>query len=148
MTRPLLHDPGVYESIKRRVESLRTDSPRQWGRMSIDQMLWHVNVSLSEAAGEYKPVGIKTPLPRPIMRWVVINAPWGRGATTRPDMRVVSQHDFDEQKARCLRLLDSVARKPLESQWPESASMGHMTGRHWSKLQARHLDHHLKQFGA
>jgi hypothetical protein len=147
MGRPLLHDPGVYDSIRKRVESLRVDSPRQWGKMSIDQMLWHVNVSLSECAGDYKPQ-IKTPFPKWLMRWAVINLPWGRGATTRPDMRVVSEHDFAEQKTKCLSLLDRVAARPLNAEWPESASMGHMQGKHWSKLQARHLDHHLRQFGA
>jgi len=26
--------------------------------------------------------------------------------------------------------------------------MGRMTGREWSRLSAKHLDHHLKQFSA
>jgi hypothetical protein len=145
---PLLHDPEVRASIRRRVESLQLDSPRQWGKMSIDQMLWHVNVSLSEAAGEYTPTGIKVPLPKPIMRFIILHAPWGRGARTRPDMLVVSEHDFNTQKERCLALIAKVTGKSLDDAWPVSASMGNMKGKHWSRLQARHLDHHLRQFGA
>jgi len=145
---PLLHDPDVHASIKRRVESLRIDSPRQWGKMSIDQMLWHVNVSLREAAGEYTPTGIKTPLPKALMRFVILYAPWGRGAPTRPDMRVVSEHDFKTQKDLCLSLIERIAGRSLRDAWPVSASMGQMTGKHWSRLQAKHLDHHLRQFGA
>lgn len=144
----LLHDPAVYASIRKRVESLRVDTPRQWGKMSIDQMLWHVNVSMREAVGEYKPQLKPLPLPKAVMRWAVINIPWGRGLTTRPDMYAVSTYDFSAQKAECLSLIDRIVGRPLSAEWPTSASMGRMTGRHWSRLTAKHLDHHLRQFGS
>jgi hypothetical protein len=144
----LLHDPEVYASIKRRIESLRPDTPRQWGKMSIDQMLWHVNVSMREAVGEYKPQLKPLPIPKVVLRWAILNLPWGRGAQTRPDMYAVSTHDFNMQKAECLALLERIYRKSLTSPWPESASTGRMTGTHWSQLTAKHLDHHLKQFGS
>ena len=144
----LLHDPGVYASIRKRIESLRVDSPRQWGKMTIDQMLWHVNVSMREAVGEYTPTIKPLPAPKWLLRWAVINMPWGRGARTRPDMYAVSAHDFTEQKAECLKLVDRIYRQSLTAPWPESVSMGRMTGKHWSQLTARHLDHHLKQFGS
>jgi hypothetical protein len=144
----LLHDPDVYASIRRRIESLRPDTRRKWGRMSIDQMLWHVNVSMREAVGEHKPQLGRLPLPKPVLRWAVINLPWGRGAQTRPDMRAVSTHEFEAQKAQCLALLDRIYGRPLSEPWPDSASMGRMTGKHWSRLTAKHLEHHLRQFGS
>jgi len=144
---PRLHDANVRSQLMTRVRALQPNARGRWGRMTVDQMLWHVNVSLRECAGDYKPE-VKAPLPKWLMRWGILNLPWGRGATTRPDMRVVSAHDFNEQKSLCLSLLDRIAARPLDAHWPESASMGRMKGKHWSKLQARHLDHHLRQFGA
>jgi hypothetical protein len=82
------------------------------------------------------------------MRWAVLNLPWGRGARTREDMYAVSTHDFTAQKAECLALVDRIYRHSLSSGWPESVTMGRMTGKHWSRLTARHLDHHLRQFGS
>lgn len=144
----LLHDPDMYASIRKRIESLRPDSPRQWGKMTIDQMLWHVNVSMREAVGEYTAQIKPLPLPKAVLRWAVIHMPWGRGAQTRSDMYAVSAHDFNEQKTEALALVERIYRQSLTAQWPESASMGKMTGKHWSQLTARHLDHHLRQFGA
>ena len=144
----LLHDPHVYASIRQRVESLRVDSPRQWGKMSIDQALWHVNVSMREAIGDYTPRVESPPVPKALLRWAIINIPWGRGAPTRPDMYPVSTHDFNAQKAECLSLIDRIVARPLTDEWPHSASMGPMRGKHWSQLTAKHLDHHLRQFGA
>lgn len=148
MPKLLLHDPATYASIRKRIESLRPDTPRLWGKMSIDQMLWHVNVSMREAVGEYAPQLKALPLPKAVIRWAVINIPWGRGAQTRPDMYAVSTHDFDAQKAECLALVDRIYGRPLAAEWPESASMGPMTGTHWSLLTGKHLDHHLRQFGS
>ena len=145
---PLLHDPEVYARTKKRVESLRLDSPRRWGKMTIDQMLWHVNVSMREAVGDYKAQIKQIPLPKALLRWAVINVPWGHGAQTRSDMHVTATHDFHEQKGECLTLIDRIVARPLTAEWPESASMGKMTGSHWSRLTAKHLDHHLRQFGA
>lgn len=144
----LLHDPDVYASIRRRIDSLRADSPRQWGKMTIDQMLWHVNVSMREAVGEYTPTIKPLPVPKALLRWAILNMPWGRGARTRPDMYAVSTYDFAAQKAECLALVDRIHQRPLGAAWPESASMGRMQGKHWSQLTAKHLDHHLRQFGA
>lgn len=144
----LLHDPAVHASIRRRVESLRPDTQRNWGSMSIGQMLWHVNVSMREAVGDYTPTIKPLPVPKKVLRWAVINMPWGRGARTREDMYATSPHDFAEQKAECLTLIDRIVARPLAAEWPNSASMGSMEGRHWSQLTAKHLDHHLRQFGA
>ena len=144
----LLHDPDVYSSIRRRIESLRADSPRRWGKMTIDQMLWHVNVSMREAVGDYKANVKPLPIPKPILRWAILNMPWGRGAKTRPDMYAVATHDFAQQKADCLTLVERIYQRPLSAAWPESVTMGRMQGKHWSQLTAKHLDHHLRQFGA
>jgi hypothetical protein len=144
----LLHDPDVYSSIRKRIESLRPETPRRWGKMSIDQMLWHVNVSMREAVGDYQPQIKTLPVPKPVLRWAVIHLPWGKGARTREDMYAVSSHDLNQQKAETLALVDRIYRKPLSSDWPESVSMGRMSGKHWSQLTARHLDHHLRQFSS
>ena len=62
----LLHDPEAYASIRKRIQSLRVDARRQWGTMSIDQMLWHVNVSMREAVGEYTAQLKPLPVPKAV----------------------------------------------------------------------------------
>jgi hypothetical protein len=78
----------------------------------------------------------------------VLNAPWGKGAPTLK--RWVPQHDshdFAAEHARCLRLVDELAAKPLDEAWADSPTLGRMTGRQVSRLHAKHLNHHLTQFG-
>jgi hypothetical protein len=145
---PRIHDPGVAEKFRERIESLTPDSPRQWGKMTIDQMLHHVNIPLAEALGEH--VAKKSlPLPEWLSRVMILYGPWGKGAPTRPDMLVPGsqRYDFADEKARCLSMLHRFSRSPLDQDWPRGANFA-MTGPQWSHLQYRHLDHHLKQFGA
>jgi hypothetical protein len=35
---PVLHDPAVARALRSRVEALRLDATRRWGKMTVDQM--------------------------------------------------------------------------------------------------------------
>lgn len=143
----LLHNAGVRNALRHRIESLRPDTQRTWGRMTVDQMLWHVNTVLAESLGEYTPSPQKAPIPRAMLRWLVLNVPWPRGARTRPDLVAARHHDFAAEKLKLLDAIERFAHRDLNGVWPRSAGFGAMTGTHWSRLHAKHLDHHLRQFG-
>ncbi len=49
----VLHEERYKADILRRVESLRPDSRGQWGKMSVGQMLWHVNQAMEGCAGAH-----------------------------------------------------------------------------------------------
>ena len=144
---PMLHDADDRGAILNRIRALRPDSERRWGKMTIDQMLWHVNEALAGALGKISLPPEKAPLPRPIMKFLVINLPWPKGVPTSAPYKARATHDFEGERARCLRLIDELAAKPLESEWPDSPILGRMSGRDHTRMQAKHLNHHLTQFG-
>jgi len=143
-----LHDAPVRDALRTRIRLLKPDAPRRWGKMTVDQMLWHVSESLRAALGQTHPHVVKPPLPRALLRFLVLNVPWPRGAPTHPDFVAGDRYGFEEEKIRCLNFIEAFAQKSLDAEWPESATLGPMTGRSWSRLQAKHLDHHLRQFGS
>ena len=145
---PTLHDPGVLASLRSRVESLRPDVTPRWGRMSVDQMLWHVNQTMEQCVGRYSPPESKKPLPAPLLKFIVLNMPWPKNAPTNPGFVAQTRHDFAAERARCLTLIDEIAKRDLAAAWPVNRDFGRMSGKDWSRLQAKHLDHHLRQFGA
>lgn len=144
----LLHDAAVRERTRRRLQSLTPDSKRQWGRMSIDQMLWHCNEALEASLGRRALAPLTIPLPKALLKFFIISMPWPKGAKTHPDWIAGDRYDFAAERARCLRLVDEFAAKPVSDAWPPSAAAGPMSGTEWSRLQAKHLDHHLRQFSA
>lgn len=144
----LLHDERCRADIQRRLKALRPDAERRWGKMSVAQMLWHVNEAMEGALGRIKADAMTVPLPRPVLKFLVLNAPWGKGAPTLK--RWIPQHDsydFASERDRCCRLVDEIAARPVEDAWPDSPTLGRMTGKDVSRLHAKHLNHHLTQFG-
>lgn len=143
----MLHDPAVRDSIRGRVQRLTPDATRAWGKMSVDQMLWHVNTSLKNALGQPLPTEMRFPVPKTVIRFLVLNLPWTKGAPTAPDLVAGDRYDFEVERQRCLQLIDEFTNRKLdETGWGKSPSLGEMNGRQWSRLHAKHLDHHLKQF--
>jgi len=145
---PMLHDPAVLASLSERLNRLTPASQRQWGRMTVDQMLWHLNEGFEMGLGRRTVTKMKVPIPRFLIRFFVFNVPWPKGKTrTHPDLEAKAAYDFAAERARIVRLLGEIVAKPLDSQWPDSYAMGPMSGKDWSRLGAIHVDHHLKQFG-
>ena len=80
----MLHDENYRTQIIDRIRHLRRDTPRRWGKMSADQMLWHVNSGLLMALGQIDVPPRKLPMPRPLVRFFVLNLPWPKGVPTMP----------------------------------------------------------------
>jgi hypothetical protein len=145
---PQLHDTQYRAEILRRLKALRPDADRRWGKMSVGQMLWHVSEAMESALGRSPAEPEKVPLPRPVMKFIVINMPWPKGAPTLKRWVPQSEsYDFALERDRCCRLVDELASRPLEARWPDSPTLGRMSGQDVSRLHAKHLNHHLTQFG-
>jgi hypothetical protein len=132
----------------RRLGALRPDSDRRWGKMSVTQMLWHVNEAMEGALGRVEAEPMTVPLPRPLLKLLVLNAPGGTGAPTlKRWIPQADRYDFVSERDRCCRLVEEIAAKPMIAAWPDSPTLGKMSGVDVSRLHAKHLNHHLTQFG-
>ena len=99
---PSLRSADENAAILRRLEALRPDSTRLWGRMSPAQMCAHCSNPLEMAAGRLK-------LPRMLLgkllggfakkRFVNGDAEFGKGGPTHPRLKIEDERDFDAEKA-------------------------------------------------
>ena len=144
---PMLHDSTFRSDVVKRLRALRPDSPRQFGKMSVDQMLWHVNCALENAIGKRPIAPAKLPIPRPVLKFMVMNLPWRKGNPTAPEFVATANHDFESERAKCIQLVEALAATPMDAAWSDHPAFGKMSGRDVSRLHAKHLNHHLAQFG-
>ena len=144
----MLHDPTVRREIESRLATLRPDSPPKWGSMTPAQMLWHLNRFLEFGIGEGTYKRLKSPIPLPVMRFLLLRMPWPKSAPTHPEARAQGTPDFEVERARCLALIERFVSRPVDGPWPEDPAWGNVTGRFASRLQAKHFNHHLSQFNA
>jgi len=142
----LLHDPQVRSSIEQRVRALTPDTRPAWGKMSVDQMLWHVNQALGLSLGTVTVGRGGPPLPAWILR-ALINIPMPKGVPTHPELVAKKAYDFNAERARLLNQIVALTARPLDSTWPKHPAFGQMSGKQVSTLSHKHLNHHLTQFG-
>jgi hypothetical protein len=142
-----LHDGSNRAEMVRRLHALRPDSERKWGKMSVDQMLWHVSDALALSLGDLTVEAGKPPIPRALLKFIVLNLPWSKNGPTHPAFVATRNYDFAVERTRCLQLIEKVASRDLHAEWPTHPVFGPMTGEQVSRLHAKHLNHHLTQFG-
>jgi hypothetical protein len=142
-------DPAARGELVRRMESVDPGRRPLWGKMNAGQMLAHLNSSLSMACGELEPKPKKTPLSNPLLRWLVIYVlKWPQGTPTAPELLATPPGEWAADLARFRELLERTGSRSPDGTWPRHPAFGQMKGKHWGALVHKHVDHHLRQFGA
>ena len=148
MRPPSIFDSVIRERFQSRIDRLTTDSQRQWGTLSVDQMVCHLSdqlrLGLGELSGRPVPGLFRFP---PFNRLAIDYIPWPHGAkgpreafTTKP---VALQSDI----ARLHTLLELFGSREDQREWPNHPLFGRLSGPLWARLTSKHFDHHLRQFG-
>ncbi len=149
--RTLARDEDARE-IVRRLQALRPDSPRQWGRMSAHQMVCHLNDACRMATGELPVHDVEVPVPRAAMRCLALYLPmrWREGHVTVPELDQeiggTSPGDFAADLAALTCIIQTLAAR-RGGAWPRHPVFGRMSAAQWHRWGYLHTDHHLRQFG-
>ncbi len=146
-----LFPPADAQAILARIETLRPDSPRRWGKMDPAQALAHLAIAMDgacdTAAQKQTLLGrIVTPF---ILGMVLGEKPFAKGSPTDPTYVVPDARDFAREKARLAEGIDRFVRRgDAQPTYPIHPFFGRLNGEQWGRLAWKHLDHHLRQFGA
>jgi hypothetical protein len=79
---------------------------------------------------------------------VVNETPYKRNSRTAPQFLIQETKDFAAEKSRLLGFIRKT-RDLGEAHFDNKSypSFGPMTAKEWNNMFAKHLDHHLQQFG-
>jgi hypothetical protein len=138
------------QEVKERMTHLGPDSERLWGKMNAAQAVAHCSLGLEMALGDIRP-------PRwlrgRIFGWMVKpmafreDEPMIRNSPTM--IAVENERHLDSERERLCGLIDRFT-----AAWPDGCTahphsfFGRLTPEEWGILTYKHLDHHLRQFGA
>jgi hypothetical protein len=146
-----LFERDAVDEIISRIDTLQPATQRQWGKMDVAQMMAHCSGALDMASG-------KLILPRlfigrligPLVKPIYTNEkPFSRSSPTDPKLVVSDKRDFLREKERlnlCLRQFHEGGEAQC-TRHPHPF-FGALTPQAWSRGMYKHLDHHLRQFGA
>ena len=147
-----LFEPATASQVKERVAQLKPDSPRQWGTMSVAQAVAHCSASMEWAVGDSVPPrmffgSIVGRIIKPLV--LRDNQPMRRNSPTAKTLVVADERDLRTEQERLGRLIDRFAAGgPQGCTTHPHSFFGPLKPEEWATLMYKHLDHHLRQFGA
>ena len=135
-----------------RINNLTPETPRKWGKMSVDQVLAHLNVAydLTFTPEKFpKPSFIaKFLLSRFVKPKITNEIPYKQSLPTSPAFIIADERNFEEEKAKLIGNIQRVQQLGREAfEGKENINFGKMTAQCWNNMFAKHLNHHLDQFG-
>jgi hypothetical protein len=146
-----LFEHDTVEEVISRIDGLQPASQRQWGKMDVAQMMAHCSRTMDMASGTVNPPRMFIGrLIGPIFRPIFTNEkPFGKNAPTDKELRIADQKEFaleqEQLKQKVRQFHESGAAHCTRHPHP---FFGSLAPDAWSRGMYKHLDHHLRQFGA
>ncbi len=138
-------------ATKARVAQLSSETPAQWGKMTVAQMLAHCNVAYEIEYTDLhpRPNAFTRLLIRAFAKTQVVGPkPYPRNGRTAPMFIINDERDFAVEQRRLLDHLDQTsALGAAHFDGKTNAGFGVLSLEQWNTLFSKHLDHHLSQFG-
>lgn len=133
-----------------RLNSLTDSSTARWGRMSVVGMLQHLGLSTRMAVGELPVASVnKRPFQMfPLKHLLLYVLPFPKGAPTAGELKPDGAASFDKERAIVVNVLEQMGTGPRDGIGPAHPLFGPLSWREWGVVTYKHVDHHLKQFGA
>jgi len=146
-----IYEAATLKEILSRIDKLTPETKNLWGKMDVGQMLAHCSVPIEVALGDVEPQ--TTFIGRvigPLIKSVITNEkPFKRNSPTDKSFIMTDSKDFQKEKARLTSLLTRLSNTNPESMGNRKHPFfGKLTPGEWSNSKVKHLDHHLRQFGA
>ena len=142
---------GVHH-FEHRISKLTSNTTGLWGKMNVAQMLAHCNVSYEMVFENKhpKPNFIIGFILKAFVKNIVTNEkPYKKNSNTAPAFVMVDEKVFATEKNRLIEYINktySLGEAYFDGK--ESLSFGKLSKTEWNNMFAKHLDHHLQQFGA
>ena len=137
------------QEINDRLTRVAWDRPAAWGKFTAPRMICHLADSLKMAMGDLPVASKHLPIRYPpLKQFIIYVAPFPKGAPTAPELLARAPREFSSDIADVQALLARAGSARTTDTWPEHPAFGKLSKRAWGVLIYRHMDHHLKQFGA
>jgi len=139
------------QEILGRLRRLGPASSRQWGKMNPAQMLAHCTAALAVATGDLprKQVLIGKLLSPFVRSSILGEKPFPRNSPTDPAFVISEERDFEKEREGLVAIIHRFAELGADAAAPrEHSFLGRLSGMEWGVMMYKHLDHHLRQFGA
>ncbi len=140
-----------YQELLTRIKNVDAKTKSQWGKMNVPQMMHHCQKALEiplEKATIRKPNLLMKMLFSTFKPSLYNDKPWKQSLPTAKEFVVRDEKEFEKEKKHLLELMEEFHNKGAKGTFPVHPAFGKFTNEQWGQAQYKHIDHHLRQFGA
>lgn len=134
-----------------RINKLTPETKANWGKMNVNQMLAHCNVTYEFVYDNIhpKPNAVKKFFIQVFAKSIVVgDKPYKQNSPTAPEFIIKDERIFEKEKQRLIDYLNKTMQlSEAHFDGKESHAMGNLSKKEWNTMFSKHLDHHLTQFG-
>ena len=139
----------AQQELNDRVGALAWDRRAEWGRFTAPKMVCHLADSLKMAMGDLKVAPKNLPIRYPPLKQLIIYvAPFPKSAPTAPELLVREPREWASDVADVQGLLARAATAAHHRRLARAPRVRQALETCVGPFIYRHMDHHLKQFGA
>lgn len=147
-----IFDRTTTEQLITRAKNINNNSKPQWGKMNAYQMLVHCNknMELLQSKRTYPRLFMGRIFGKLALKSTLKNdKPMSKNSPTHPDLVIKKQGNVEDIRAQFINnLTDYLNRKPSDYKHFIHPFFGKMTIEQVGQWEYKHIDHHLRQFGA
>ncbi|MCB9033422.1 MAG: DUF1569 domain-containing protein [Chitinophagales bacterium] len=144
-----LFDTSTQQEIQARLNQLNENSTRKWGKMSVSQMLKHMDIAF---AVPIKKITVEKDklfvlAANPVTRFFIVTLAnkWPKNLMTAKEFIVETDENFNQAKTEFLQTYNAfLIATDFSGVHP---IFGVMKKEMWGTAMYKHLNHHLEQFG-
>lgn len=146
-----LFESETVEEVISRIDRLQPTAERQWGKMDVAQMMAHCSRAMDMAIGtaNLPRVMIGRLIGRFVKPIYINEKPFSKSSPTAKELVISDRRDYAREQQQ---LKEKVRQFHLggEAKCTRHAHpfFGPLTPQEWARGCYKHLDHHLRQFGA
>ena len=141
---------GDRAAICGRLGSLSASAAPRWGRMDAKAMLAHLGHAGRMALGELPVASANRRAFQvfPMKHLILYVFPFPKGAPTATALLKSPTDSWEASRSAVVALLERIGTGPPDGVGPAHPLFGTLSRREWGVLVHKHVDHHLRQFGA
>lgn len=143
-------DTVTAADFANRLRKVLPNSTPRWGSLSPEALMPHLRCMIEISLEEQTQPDFSVPFSKTFLfRWAILYLPWPKGTRAPETLFPPAGDAFDEEREKLIaamnRFADACTRAPRRK--TRSPLLGPVTLADWARIHAKHLEHHLKQFG-
>ncbi|MFM2047605.1 MAG: hypothetical protein RI955_151 [Bacteroidota bacterium] len=145
-----LFEKPTFENVMQRLQKINANTQRQWGTMSVAQMLAHTSTPLEYALGDKKgKQSFIGKIFKPFAKKSFFDEkPYKQNLPTAPEFKAVEDKNFGTEKNRLSNLLNRFHTDGSKVAGNSAhLFLGKISADEWARTMYKHIDHHFRQFG-